>query len=402
MKRLLSRRWGAFLGGMLGAMALIAAVLMAFTQTDRGRARILAITLETLGGQLSDSSKLVVSRLEGGMFSGARMYGIVLTDPAGRTMVAADSAYIDYQLPTFFGGDVVIDRLVVYHADVLLYRLPGDSLWNYQAVLQDTTPKVPGQRGRATVINAMRMVDATVTVRVPWEPDDRLSPAEQAAEIDAALSDTSRLAVESVPGGYLRTIVARTPDASVEALIVAPDERGGTYLRVANGSAEIDLFRDEPLRLQGLQGELSLREGLMRYSTPMLALPSSRLSSSGVIDLRGDEPLFDLQVSGTEVALRDLQWLHPPLPSNGEASFQLGVETTPDALRFKAVDLALTAPGTRLVGGFEMLMGDSLLFSDISLRADPLDVNTVQAMLPVEVPVRGLRIGSVEIRSPAS
>ena len=47
-------------------------------------------------------------------------------------------------------------------------------------------------------------------------------------------------------------------------------------------------------------------------------------------------------------------------------------------------------------------MGDSLLFSDISLRADPLDVNTVQAMLPVEVPVRGLRIGSVEIRSPAS
>ena len=152
MRRLLSRRWGAFLGGMLGAMVLIGAILMAFTQTDRGRARILAITLETLGGQLSDSSKLVVERLEGGLFTGARMYGIVLTDPAGRTMVASDSAYIDYQLPTFFGGDVVIDRLVLYHPDVLLYRLPGDSLWNYQAVLQDTTPHVPGHRGRATVI----------------------------------------------------------------------------------------------------------------------------------------------------------------------------------------------------------------------------------------------------------
>lgn len=402
MKRLVSRRWGAFLGGMLGAIALIVAVLMAFTQTDRGRARILAITLETLGGQLSDSSKLVVARLEGGMFAGARMYDIVLTDPEGRTMVSSDSAYIDYQLPTFFGGDVVIDRLVLYHPQVLLYRLPGDSLWNYQAVLQDTTPDVPGQRGRATIINAMRMVDATVTVQLPWEPADRLSPEEQAAELADALSDTSRLAVEAVPGGYLRTIVARTPDATVEALTVAPDERGGTYLRVTNASGVLDLFRDEPLRLEALEGELSLRDGVMRYTTPTLGLPSSRLSSSGVVDIRGDEPLYDLQVSGSQVALRDLQWLYPPLPAEGEASFNLGLETSPDAMRVRAVDLTFSAPGTRLVGGFEMLMGDSILFSGISLRADPLDVNTVRAMLPVEIPVRGLRIGSVEIRSPAS
>ena len=43
--------------------------------------------------------------------------------------------------------------------------MPGDSLWNYQALLQDTTPEVPGRRGRATILRELDLVDARVTVR---------------------------------------------------------------------------------------------------------------------------------------------------------------------------------------------------------------------------------------------
>jgi hypothetical protein len=157
-----------------------------------------------------------------------------------------------------------------------------------------------------------------------------------------------------------------------------------------------------PLQVRDLQGELSLREGVMRYTVPNLVLPGSRVSSSGVVDLTGEEPLYDLAVNGSDVALDDLQWLYPPLPDEGEATFRMALETTPGTVRVRAVDVDFAAPGTRLTGGFEMVMGDTLLFNDISLRADPLDVNTVQAMLPMEIPVRGLRIGSVEIQSPAS
>jgi hypothetical protein len=391
------------LGGFVAAIAVIGAVLLSVTGTRAGRERILGITLEALGGQLSEGSHLRVGRLAGGLFTGARMYDIELVDPGGEAMVRADSAYINYELPTFFGGDVVINRLVLYRPEVLLYRLPGDSLWNYQHVLQDTTTdQQPGRRGRATIIDALEMVDGVVTVRLPWEPDEALPPAERAREIEAALSDTSRLAVESVPGGYLRTIVVRASEAAVEALTVAPDERGGTYVRVVQATAEVDLYRDEPLRVQDLQGELSLREGMMRYTVPQLVLPGSGLSSSGVIDLTGEEPLYDLAVNGAGVALRDLLWLYPALPPEGEASFRMALETTPETLRLRAVDLDFAAPGTRIAGAFEVVMGDSLLFNDISLRADPLDVNTVQTMLPVQIPVRGLRIGSVEIESPSS
>jgi hypothetical protein len=394
------RRWGPFLGGLIAAVALIAAILLAYTRTELGREKILAITLSTLGGQVNGT--LEMGQLEGGLFTGARIYELALTDPQGRPMVTADSAYIEYRLATFFGGDMVINRLVLHGAEMLIYRMPGDSLWNYQQVLQDTTPEVPGTRGRATIVHELRVVDATVTVRLPWEPAEDVTGQERDREIEAALSDTSRLAVESVPGGYLRTIVVRAQDASVEALTVGPDERGGTYLRVVEALAEVDLYRDRPLRLQGMEGELSLREGVMRYSAPRVQLPGSSLASEGVVDLSGEEPLYDIQVSGTDVALEDVRWLYPAFPEDGVATFGLEVETRPDQIFLRATNLSVSAPGTRLAGEFTMLMGDTLLFSDVSLRADPLDMNTVEGMLPVAIPVRGLQIGALEIESPAS
>lgn len=399
----LLRRWGAFLGAMFVTFVLVFAFALLLTQTDRGRERILALTLETLGGQLSEGSRLTVERLEGGMFTGARLYGIELQDPAGRTMVSADSAFIRYQVATFFGGDVVINDLVLHDAEVLLYRLPGDSLWNYQAVLQDTTPPdETGRPARATILRAARLVNTDVTVQIPWEPDEDLSEGERAREIEAALSDTSRLVVDSVPGGYLRTILARTPDSSIESLTVAPDERGGTYLRIVDARAAVELYRGQPLQLEGLEGELSLRGGIMRFAAPRVQLPDSRLSASGVMDTNGDEPRYDLLVVGDEVALGDVQWLYPALPGEGRTTFRMQLETRPDQVFVRVRDLEMEAPGTRLAGQFALLMGDSVLISDLSLRADPLDMETVEAMLPVAIPVRGLEIGALEAESAPS
>jgi hypothetical protein len=76
------------------------------------------------------------------------------------------------------------------------------------------------------------------------------------------------------------------------------------------------------------------------------------------------------------------------------------VETRDDGTLFLARDMRFRAPGTRLAGGFGMIAGDTLKFVDVDLRADPLDVAILEGMLPDSLPVRGLRIGSVEIAGP--
>ena len=398
-----ARRWTPFVIGLVVTMIIGAVASLAVTRTDAGRERILAITLNALGGALHPDSRLAVERLDGGLFTGAWAYGISLQDPGGETIVVADSARIRYRLASFFGGDILIDDLVVYGGEVLIYRLPTDSLWNYQRLLSDTVPSdTTGGPGRATVLHGLRLVDGTVTVRIPWEPADDLSPTERDAEIAAALAADSRIAVKEVTGGYLRTINARVADAGIEDLAVAPDERGGTYLRVVHAEAAVDLYRDVPLMVEGMTGELSLREGVVRYAAPEVRLPASLVATEGVLDMTGEEPAYDLTVEGSGVALRDLQWLYPAFPDEGMATFSMLIETSPGQLLLRATGLDFEATGTRVAGDFSLVLGDSLLFSDVSLRADPLDMGTVQRMLPVDLPVRGLTIGSAAVESAAS
>ena len=397
------KRWLPFIVGLVVAMIVVAAAAITVTRTEAGRERILAITLNVLGGALHPESRLEVQRLDGGLFTGAWAYGISLQDPGGETMVVADSARIRYRLASFFGGDVIIDDLVVYGAEVLVYRMPTDSLWNYQRLLSDTVPSdTTGGPGRATILRGLRLVDGLVAVRIPWEPDADLTPAEREAEIADALAADSRIAVEEVPGGYLRTINARVADVGIEDLAVAPDERGGTYLRITHAVAAVDLYVDEPLMVEGLTGELSLREGMVRYAAPEVRLPASIVATEGVLNMTGEELAYDLTVEGEGVALRDLQWLYPAFPDDGRATFVMLIETRPGQLLLRATGLDLETPGTRLAGDFSLVLGDTLVFSDVSLRADPLDMSTVERLLPVDLPVRGLTIGSAAIESAAS
>lgn len=385
------------LTGVVLALVLGVVTLLLLSRTERGRARILEYTLERLGGQLN--GQLNVQLLEGDLFTGARLYGITLHDPAGEVMVAADSGYLDYDLPTFFGGDVVIRRAVLYDTDMHLYRLPGDSLWNYQRVLRDTVPQDTARVPRATIIHQLQIVNGRATIRLPWEPDDNLSEREQRAQTVAAFSDTSRLMVRRVPGGILRTIRVRTPATTVGQLTIAADERGGTYLRVHEATGEIDLYRGEPLRLRSVRGELALREGVLRFTAPAIALPSSRLEGSGVVNMQGEEPRYDLLLLGHDVALRDVQWLFPTYPDSGRAEFRMWLETRPQGLLVRMRDVQATAPGTRLSGRFGFVVGDTLLFSDVRLTAEPLDVGTAERFIPLRSPVRGLEIGSLTMQS---
>lgn len=395
------RHPGVWLLGGVAAAALLAALALTYvTRSDWGRGEILAFTLRTLGGRLNGT--LVVDRLEGNVFTGARLYDVAILEADDDPLLTADSAYIEYDLPTFLGGDIVINQLVVYSARLELQRLPGDSLWNYQELLLDTTRTEGAGPGRATLLEELVVIGGDVRVRLPWEPDPELGPAAREEEIRLALDDTSRLMVEEVPGGYLRTILADLDTLALQRLLIAPDERGGTSLAVRAADGEVLLYDGPPLVLRGLRGELGLREGVLRYRAPRVALRGSVLESAGVVDLTGEEPLYDVVVAGRDVELSDLQWLYPPIPDRGSLTASLWVETRPDGLLILTRDFLAIAPDTRVYGDFGVLLGDTIRFVDVELAADPLDVSTVRQLLPPDLPVDGLRIGAVIIDNPAS
>jgi hypothetical protein len=385
-----------FLRGVVLAILVAGIVVAGLTQTTWGRERVLALTLSTLSTRVNGT--LIVDRLEGNLLTGARLYGVAIRGEDGEPLLLADSAYVNYELPSLIGGDMVLHRVVLYDSEVGVRRLPGDTLWNYEQIFPDTSDQ-PG--GRATLIDAARLVDSRIVVRLPWEPDSTLSTAEQEAEVEEALADTSRLMVRRVPGGFLRTMRFEVAEAEIPGLVSAPDERGGLLLRVDRLTALAYVYRD-PIHIQQLEGKLGLREGLVQFRASPVLLPDSRFAMYGTIDLTGDEPRYDLVVEGEQLAFSDLQWLYPPLPEQGGGELWLSLETRPEGLLYRVQSLRLEAPGTEITGELGILVGDTVRILDADLSADPLNVETIEQILPASIPIEGLHIGAAAVGDPAS
>lgn len=390
-------RWVAL--GVLLALSVGFAGAVFLTQSDRGRSQVLAFTLRALGGRLNGN--LQVERIAGNLLTGAWVYGLSLTDPDGEPLALVDSAYIRYRVPTLLGGDIVIPRVDVYDATISIFRMPGDTIWNYQRVLADPMPSpTPGPPG-ATLIESLTLHDSRVEIRSPFGTDPRLTPDEQQLAIEEALADTARWMVEAVPGGYLRTMYVNVAMADLAELFISPDERSGTYLEVNDAVADIYLWRDPPLQVRQAEARLHLREGIVNLESRSFALPDSRGEMVGRIDLRGDRPMYDVVLTMEAFALADLRWLYPwlpPDPNEGRGSGRIWVEDQPDELLVYARDLLLELPGTRVTGRGGILTGDPPRFVDLALEADPLDVESLERLLPEELPVDELEIGRAVIR----
>ncbi|HEV2146784.1 MAG TPA: hypothetical protein VGR37_05165 [Longimicrobiaceae bacterium] len=384
-------------GGTLVVLLIGGAAVWYLTQTTSGRERVLELTLDRLGGGIA--GELVVERATGNLLTGAKLYGVALRDASGEPLVLADSAYLDYDLRTLTTPRIHIERAILYSPEIYVYRLPGDTLWNYQKIFPPG--EKPGPQ-RYTLIDRARLVYADVRVQLPWEPVEA-TPRARRREIAEALADSSPVMVRRVPGGFLRTINLRNVTGTLGDVRFAPGSEAGSYFGIRDLSGTVQFFRD-PFRVERLRGEVQLVEDRVEFRLPVVALPDSRLATHGLIRLgeRGEDPRYDVVFTSDSIALRDFRWLYPRFPRDATGRLTLLVETRPEGTLFQARDVVLRAPGTRLVGDFGMITGDTVRFVDVSLRADPLNVDLVEQMLPDSLPVRGLRIGSVEIRGPSS
>jgi hypothetical protein len=185
----------------------------------------------------------------------------------------------------------------------------------------------------------------------------------------------------------------------------APGTRSGSRIHVDSLRGLAQIFR-KPVQFNQVQGQIALLRGHVELDAPVLRLPGSSLSLSGVVRTDSfpawfDEeqaPMYDLALRGDSVEFRDLQWLYPRFPAEARGSLSLRIEHRPGGLMFLARDGDITAPGTHIVGDFGMILGDTLRFVDVDLEVDPIRVATIERMLPEGLPVRGLVLGGVEIR----
>lgn len=420
-----SRGWrlaGWAFGGLLlgAALAFLAGNILA--RTRPGHEWVLRQTLKALGGAIH-GGRLTVARVDGNLFEGAKLYGVALRDPQGRAFIEADSAYAKYDVRTLIQPKIVIDSLTLYRPRIWVFRMPGDSLWNYQAIFADTTP-VDTTRPhveRSTSLGYVKLVDGAVKVEIPFRPDSTLPAREQARQLRAFLSDTSAVVVRRVTGGYVRTVDLARLTGVLSRVRFGPGSELGTTLHIDTLRGDVHFYR-RPIVIRHLQGNLSLpgaemsstgygrynglKTGFVEFDIPQARLPSSWLAVSGVVRFDNyprwfdpsQGPMYDVALRGDSMSLRDFQWLYPRFPGEMGGRMNLLIETRPEGVMIDARSAHLRAPGTRIDGSFGMIVGDTLRFVDMNVVAQPVRVSLIERMLPTGLPVRGLVLGGAEIR----
>jgi hypothetical protein len=395
--------WG--LGGVALGVALVLLLLNVVARTERGHEFVLGRTLAAAGNSLN-GGKLIVERIDGNLFEGAKLYGVRLQDRQGRAFVVADSAFLDYRVTSLVR--VHIRKATLYDPEVYVFKLPGDTLWNYEAIFADTTARDSARtrRQRAPVrVDTLRVTNGMVRLQTPWAPDSALSPAARRRAVAEALSDTSLALVDSVAGGYLRTMNFTGLTGRITGIRV--DRATGSRVNIDSLRATLQLFR-RPTTMSLVQAKVAMLPGHIELDAPQIRLPRSLLSLSGVLRTEQDSfpawfrdqegPMFDLALRSDSLAFGDLRWLYPRFPEEMRGQLSLRVEHRPGGLLILLRDGDITAPGTHITGTFGMITGDTLRFVDVDLTAEPVRVATIERMLPDGLPVRGLVLGGVEIR----
>lgn len=388
------RSWRWYASGLLLGVLATALLVALLSQTGWGQRRVLRVTLGAVGGNVNGT--LTVGRIAGNLLSGARLYDVSIIGDDGAPFLRVDSAYAEYNLPTLLGTQLEIERLVLFDPEVYLWKFPGDTLWNYQRIFSDTA-STDTVSERTTTIDRLTVVDGFVRVVLAWEPEDTTPGPARRAEIREALADSSPILVRRVPGGFVRSYRFTDLDASLSELFFPAEIGRGSYLRADRLSTNAYIYRDS-LEIRHLEGELAVHDSTVELRAPTVRLPNSRLAMAGTVLITENVPL-DVVFRGDRISLGDFRWLYPRLPEDGRGEMLLRWETRPDGdplFLFPRLDVVL--PGTRLRGSFGVVLGDTLRFTDVALEADPLRVETVEQLLPEDLPVRGLRIGGVTIR----
>ncbi|HYR11684.1 MAG TPA: hypothetical protein VEQ60_28130, partial [Longimicrobium sp.] len=363
--------WG--LGGVVLGMALLLLLVNVVARTDRGRAFVLSQTLAALGKNVR-GGKLLIESIDGNLFEGAKVYGLRLQDNQGRAFVVADSAFLNYRVTTLISPRIHISKATLYEPEIYIFKLPGDSLWNYQAIFADTTTRDPNQPRveRATLVDTLRVINGIARVQTPWSPDTTLSAPAQRAAVAEALSDTSLALVDTVRGGYIRTMNFTRLHGRISRVRFAPGSATGSRIHVDSLRGVAQIFR-KPVQFNQVQAQIALLRGHVEVDVPVLRLPGSTLSMSGVVRTdsfpawfdKDKAPMYDLAFRSDSVLFRDLQWLYPRFPAEARGSISLRIEHRPGGLMFLARETDITAPGTHLVGDFGMILGDTLRFVDV-------------------------------------
>jgi len=368
---------------LLVLLAVIGVGTWLVTGTDFGRERIRRFALSTLKSRVHGN--VTLGRIEGNLLTGMVAHDISITDSAGNPFLVADEVRSRYGVFSLLRKHIVLTDLTLTRPVVVLDK-PPNGKWNYSRIFAraDTLPKdsTPGW-GSWVDFKNVKIIDGRMTVRAPWHPDTSLTAAQQ----DSAAGD-SRSHIVRVAGGYQKVMTFERINAKLPDVRLADPGERTKLVRVASLQMVAEPFRPPVVEVRDLQGAFEFTGDSMWWKGAKAQLPGSRISGDGrYVYGSGD---MRLRLKGAPVAVADLRWLFPRLPSKGGGTLDYAMDWVGDTQEYLAQNADVRVGDAHLIGKFGLTRSDTVVFHHTDLQISSLDTRLIEQIVPdLKLPRRG-------------
>jgi translocation and assembly module TamB len=387
-----------FLIVLVSILAVVVGVLFFFTSTDVGRERVRRIALGALQGRVNGIVR--IGKISGNLLKGLTVADVAITDSAGAPLFTADSVTAAYGLGALASKKVELSGVRLVRPLIVLDRPPGGE-WNFRRLFPgDTTTQKDTaglQWGEWLVFRDVTMVQGRFLVRRPWAPSDSLSAAARDSVAAVAVGGGSRANVVAVPGGYQAISDFRQIDATLPLFRLAHPDFRERRADVSSLRMVAEPFRPPAAEVRDLAGTFLFTGDSLWFPRAVARLPGSRIRGNGSYVYDGGD--MALRLRGEEVALADLRWIHPPLPSEGGGSLDFALTWRGDVRDYVARNAEVRVGAQRIAGALGLTFAaDTFFLHDTQLRFANLETRLLERIFAfARFPRRGAFTGEAAV-----
>lgn len=390
MRRRIAR---ALFVGLAALAAAVLGVAGALVATGPGRA-LLARLVSDQSNRLVRGS-VSIARIAGDFRTHLELDSVVVRDTAGALLASLPRLEVEFSLPAFLAGRVVLNRVRAVEPRIRIVKHRGGRM-NFQEVLR-LGEGTGGGPSPLIEFRNLDIIDGRLEIRTPWNPDGRLRTA---AQRDSALAaerakpgrviEPGRTAAQGLEQvRVLEPLTARMPVVTV----ATPDGRP-LRLRIDTLATRVS---DPAVAIRAFQGTLIQGADSLVFELDRGALPGTVVSGRGRIDWPRDTLLYDFELGAPRVDLADLRWISPEFPALAGRGRVRAKSLAGSRSEFDLRGLVLADRTSRAAGDLVAILDvhQGLGFRDLDLDLASFDLEAVRPYLDT-LPFAGRLTGPLQ------
>jgi translocation and assembly module TamB len=373
---------------LIGVIEVMVILVIAISRTEYGQDQVRQYVQSWINGKVQGT--FYVGRISGGLFSGVTIDSLEIRDKEDSLFLRTGPVHVRYDIRDLFDSRILVSYLDVQRPVVRIVEHEDGKL-NYQRIFPSGPKKprgaVPGF-GDFIVIDSADIHDANVAVGLKWHPADSLRGYRRDSAIAFALGSLTR----NTPGNQWRTEIRRTSEgfthirrfthaqASLGYARIADPDSAGRFFRVTRAS--FDSF-DPPVSVKRVAADVRHVGDSIWITSPAFQLAASkgRVPSGKLVWGNGIPMRYDIHIIGDQVAMQDIAWVYPTLPTTGGGRLDLFINNVrhPRVMDYAVKKMDIRTTDSHLTGDMTYGVGGPVLvLKDVNLRADPLDFKLIR------------------------